>query len=114
MFVNTYGTDMWVNQLITQLVRKQSRVFTLSLNGFNLSPNLHSVTSSLDMNEGLINPMEMFGRKNKDEQNAYDSNIEKWKVMLRQLARHTLREQGQNIADEELNRIDIILRRLIC
>ena len=104
MFVNTYGTDMWVNQLITQLVRKQSRVFTLSLNGFNLSPNLRSVTSSLDMNEGLINPMEMFGRKNKDEQNAYDSNIEKWKVMLRQLARQTLREKGQNIADEELNR----------
>ena len=104
MFVNTYGTHMWVNQLITQLVRKQSRVFTLSLNGFNLSPNLRSVTSSLDMNEGLINPMEMFGRKNKDEQNAYDSNIEKWKVMLRQLARQTLREKGQNIADEELNR----------
>lgn len=98
-YVDYTGCDLWLNTLILQLVREhQGRVFTLALDPFHLSDRLNTVTSTINMNKGSINPFEMFGDVG-DEQEIFAANQDKWKAMTRQLAEQTI--SSKNVIEQD-------------
>lgn len=112
-FAHWNGIDLWINTLILQMVReKQGRVFTLALDPLHLDDRLVSLTSTLDLNKGAINPFEMFGDVG-DELEIYAANISKWNMMTRQLAEQSIQtknaQQVEGISTTELSDLDSIL-----
>lgn len=112
-FLDYTGSDLWLNTLIMQLVReKQGRVFTLALDPIHLNDRLDTVTASIDLNHGRINPFEMFGRKGR-EREIYSANQAKWEAMTRQMAEQTITTknavQTEPISPTELSDLDTVL-----
>lgn len=114
-FKNFSGSDMWVDSLILQLVREnQGRTFTLALDPLNMSETTKAVTSTISLNRGTINPFEMFGSADK-ELEIYQSNIEKWNIMARQMASFTIQTenavQKEPLTSTEIDDLDEILEQ---
>lgn len=114
-FLDYTGSDLWLNTLIMQLVReKQGRVFTLALDPIHLNDRLDTVTASIDLNRGRINPFEMFGRKGR-EREIYSANQAKWEAMTRQMAEQTITTknavQTEPISSTELSDLDTVLSK---
>lgn len=106
-FKQAKGVDLWINSIIRRAIRKDdpyddTKVYTLGLAPLTLSTSLEPLTSTFEMKNGYINPFEMFGRKNKDENSAFDSNMLKWEIMYRQLYRTSIKEDDANIHSNEL------------
>lgn len=86
------GADMWFNTVLIQLMRDSSdpegqtnHIFTLALDPIAMTKTVSRITTTVDLSKGLINPFEMFGSV-EDELEIYAANIEKWKIMARQMA----------------------------
>ena len=114
-FTDFSGSDLWLNSLILQLVReKQGRIFTLALDPINLSDWLQSVTSTIDLSKGTINPFEMFGHFG-DEMAIYQANVEKWNIMARQLSSFQIKAdnavQQEPLANTDIDEFDEILQQ---
>lgn len=94
------GSDLWLNTLITQLVKEQpltgpkKHVFTLALDPIHLDDHLITSTAQIDLSKGHLNPFEMFG-DTKDELSIFPANLEKWNQITRQLSMQTYKVKDE-------------------
>ena len=102
------GSDMWFNVVLSQLIRDSSEyngsrhIFTLALDPIKLSPIMKHATTTVDLGRGLINPFEMFGELD-NELEIYASNIEKWKIITRQLSQRAYKStDDEDILDNTI------------
>lgn len=80
-------SDMWCSKLSQSAMLNNGRVVHLILDGADLDrlgPTFTRLTSRVDLNNGDVNPFELFGDEN-DEMAVYSSHIEKLKLMFQQM-----------------------------
>lgn len=97
-----FMTDLWGLKLSNATLMNNKRVIHLVLNGADLENvgmnrqdgsfiDLSALTSKINMNEGDVNPLEIFGSIDaktglaKDELSAFSSHVKKLTLMLKQL-----------------------------
>ena len=111
---NQFMSDMWALKLSNATLMNNKRVIHIVLNKTDLENigmnrqdgsfiDLSALTSKINMNEGDVNPLEIFGSIDpktgiaNDELSAFSSHVKKLTLMLKQL--YTLSPTDQAIVD---------------
>lgn len=95
-FKDARGVDVWGAKLGMNALLRNKRVVHLVLNRANINDigiDLSDITSNVNMNQGDINPFELFGNR-EDELQIFPAHLEKVALMVEQLSPYENDHQG--------------------